>query len=98
MSGLDDRERAELEELRALFKLQWTRSREADARWQAEDPEARKNTWPDLGKLLRWLMDKADEHCPGCTGHDRIEEDETKTSVESPRRIELPHGAGGDRP
>ena len=81
MSGLERSEREELEQLRALFKLQWTRSREADARWRAEDPEARKNVWPDLGELLRWLMDKADEHCPGCTGHNRSEDDGFKTPV-----------------
>jgi hypothetical protein len=52
---------AELTELRALFQLQWTRSREADARWRAEDPEARANVWPDLGVLLKWLMDDADQ-------------------------------------
>jgi len=52
---------AELAELRALFQLQWTRSREADARWRAEDPEARANVWPDLGVLLKWLMDDADQ-------------------------------------
>jgi hypothetical protein len=52
---------AELADLRALFELQWTRSREADARWRAEDPEARANVWPDLGVLLKWLMDDADQ-------------------------------------
>jgi hypothetical protein len=52
---------AELADLRALFQLQWTRSREADARWRAEDPEARANVWPDLGQLLKWLMDDADQ-------------------------------------
>lgn len=55
-----ERERAELlaevAELRALFDLQWTRSRQADAMWQAEDPEKRANVWPDLGALLTWLM------------------------------------------
>ncbi len=51
----------ELTDLRALFQLQWTRSREADARWRAEDPEARANITPDLGVLLRWLMDSADQ-------------------------------------
>lgn len=50
----------ELTELRALFDLQWTRSREADARWRAEDPEARANISPDLGAVLKWLMDDAD--------------------------------------
>lgn len=33
---------------------------EATARWRAEDPEARGLTMPDLGELLRWLMDDAD--------------------------------------
>jgi hypothetical protein len=70
----------ELAELRTLFQLQWTRSREADARWRAEDPEARANVWPDLGVLLKWLMDDADrareqlaaierDRCPERRGH-----------------------------
>lgn len=60
--AIAERERAELPaevaEVRALFDLQWTRSRQADAMWQAEDPENRANTWPDLGALLTWLMAK----------------------------------------
>lgn len=40
----------------ALFDLQWKRSMEATKLWQKEnDPEI----WPNLGKLLEWLMDKA---------------------------------------
>ncbi|WP_033338987.1 hypothetical protein [Catenuloplanes japonicus] len=52
---------AEAGDLRALFELQWTRTREADARWRAEDPTARAHIMPDLGELLRWLMDDADQ-------------------------------------
>lgn len=51
---------AELHDLRALFALQQTRMEAATARWRAEDPEARALTLPDLGALLRWLMDDAD--------------------------------------
>lgn len=50
---------AEAAELRALFDLQWTRVREATAAWQAEDPAARDLTWPDLARLVEWLMDRA---------------------------------------
>jgi hypothetical protein len=52
--------RQDLAEMNALFELQWTRSREADARWRAEDPVARELVQPDLGVLLTWLMADAD--------------------------------------
>lgn len=45
-----------IEEYRQLFDLQWTRSREANELWRAEDPENRKNKIADLGDLLTWLM------------------------------------------
>lgn len=51
----------ELAELRRLFELQWARSQEATARWRAEDPETRAAVLPDLGVLLKWLMDDADQ-------------------------------------
>ncbi len=57
--------RAELDELNNLFELQWERSREASARWRAEDPEKRALTTPDLGELLKWLMAQADQAAAG---------------------------------
>jgi hypothetical protein len=50
----------EIAELRALFAMQSQRMTEATARWHAEDPDARSLILPDLGDLLRWLMDDAD--------------------------------------
>lgn len=50
----------EVADLRTLFDMQWNRMGEATARWRAEDSEARALTMPDLGELLRWLMDDAD--------------------------------------
>jgi hypothetical protein len=50
----------ELGELRSLFRLQWRRSQEATARWRAENLAERALITPDLGVLLRWLMDDAD--------------------------------------
>lgn len=50
----------EVAEHRALFDLQWRRMAEATGRWRAENPEARALIMPDLGYLLRWLMDDAD--------------------------------------
>lgn len=50
----------ELAELNSLFQLQWTRMQEATMRWRSQDPEARALQTPDLGRLLRWLMDQAD--------------------------------------
>lgn len=58
---MTDDERQELHELRALFELQQRRMREATARWRDEDPEARALVLPDLGDLLKWLMDDADK-------------------------------------
>lgn len=46
----------EVLDLRALFDLQWKRSREADELWRQEDPVARANVHPDLGVVLSWLM------------------------------------------
>jgi len=47
----------ELQELRDLFDLQQTRMEDAVALWQA----ATGNTClPDLGVLLKWLMDRAE--------------------------------------
>lgn len=54
-----------LAEMQALFDLQWKRMGEATDRWRAEDPEARALTSPDLGDLLKWLMDKADQDAVG---------------------------------
>lgn len=51
---------AEAADLRRLFEMQWERMTEATERWRAEDPEARSLIMPDLGALLRWLMDQAD--------------------------------------
>lgn len=48
-------------DIRLLFEIQQTRMREATERWRAEDPEARAQVLPDLGALLRWLMDDADK-------------------------------------
>lgn len=50
----------EVADLRALFDMQWKRMGEATARWRAEDPEARALIAPDLGDLLKWLMDSTD--------------------------------------
>lgn len=65
----------ELTELRRLFELQWRRSQEATARWRAEDPQARALILPDLGILLKWLMDDADkaraENDRSAVQHDR---------------------------
>jgi hypothetical protein len=51
-----DKARVEVAELRALFDVQQTRMGEATALWQAEAPEERALTLPDLGDLLAWLM------------------------------------------
>ena len=50
--------RSQLKDYDALFTLQFTRMTEATALWRAEDPEARKMIMPDLGELLKWLMDR----------------------------------------
>lgn len=52
---------AEVRDHRALLDLQYRRMAEATDRWRAEDPEARALVMPDLGDLLRWLMDDADK-------------------------------------
>lgn len=46
--------KTELAELKSLFDLQHKRSLEAMKMWQDAHNEPR--TWPDLGKLLEWLM------------------------------------------
>lgn len=43
------------DELQAVFDLQWTRSREADAMWKAAHPGTDVDI-PDLGVLLQWMM------------------------------------------
>lgn len=47
----------EIAELRALFEMQWRRSREATTLWQLGNP-GNDLVWPDLGDLLTWLMSK----------------------------------------
>lgn len=56
----------ELHDLRLLLSIQFTRTAEATERWRAQDPDNRALTLPDLGVLLRWLMDDAD-HARGST-------------------------------
>jgi len=46
----------DIAEKQSLFDLQHTRTLEASAAWQAE---AGKDCFPDLGELIRWLMEKA---------------------------------------
>lgn len=58
--GEIERLRAENAEYRAIFDLGYTRCREAEARWRAEDPEARALVMPDLGRLVEWLMAEVD--------------------------------------
>lgn len=58
--NLNSDERSELEDFRRLFEVQWGRMAEATARWRAEDPAARSLSMPDLGALLKWLMDDVD--------------------------------------
>lgn len=50
----------ELDTLHRLFDMQQERMREATELWRSEDPERRALTLPDLGDLLKWLMDRAD--------------------------------------
>lgn len=47
-------------EMQALFDLQHTRSVVADKRWQEAHPDE-KDTWPDFGRLLEWMLGKMDE-------------------------------------
>jgi len=49
--------RSELAEYESLIKLQRQRSVEADKLWQKAHNKP--NVWPDLGKLLEWLIQKA---------------------------------------
>jgi hypothetical protein len=56
-----ERLRTENAEHRALVELQWTRTQEASALWQREDPASRAGVLPDLGELLAWLMARADQ-------------------------------------
>jgi hypothetical protein len=51
----------ELGDVEALFDLQQRRVREAVGRWQAQRPEERALTHPDLGELLGWLLARLDE-------------------------------------
>ena len=44
--------------LEKLFEIQHRRSQEADKRWQ--EATGKHDTIPDLGDLLRWLMDEID--------------------------------------
>lgn len=46
---------AEVDELQALFDLQWTRMGEATELWRAANP-GNELVMPDLGNLLTWLM------------------------------------------
>lgn len=46
-------------ELQALFAKQWERSREADKLWQKAT--GKHDTIPDLGELLKWLMEQISE-------------------------------------
>lgn len=46
---------AEVDELQALFDLQWTRMGEATELWRAAHP-GKELVMPDLGDLLTWLM------------------------------------------
>lgn len=50
--------RIELDEYAALIERQHTRIQKLNALWVSEDPEARANTWADLGKLTEWATDK----------------------------------------
>lgn len=51
---------AEVDELRTLFDLQWTRMQAASAVWRKEAPEQRAGVTPDLGTLLEWLLRRAE--------------------------------------
>lgn len=52
--------REENAQLRALFDKQWKRSCEADALWRKHNP-GNDNVMPDLGALLKWMMDRMAE-------------------------------------
>ena len=55
----DPMELTELADYKALFDLQQERMKEATALWRAEDPDGRALILPDLGDLLDWLMNRA---------------------------------------
>jgi len=50
---------ADIEEMNLLFEMQNKRMREADKYWQKLT--GKKNTYPDLGQLLFFLMDRIKE-------------------------------------
>ncbi len=49
---------AERDEMVALFEAKCRRMEAPTALWQQEDPAAREGVLPDLGYLLKWLMDQ----------------------------------------
>jgi len=49
----------DLAEKQSLFNLQHKRTLEAMAVWQKETGN---DCWPDLGELVRWLMEKAERN------------------------------------
>lgn len=51
----------ERDELQALFDKQYERMMEAIRIWQAEDPANRNLTWPDLGAMITWFLEKHGE-------------------------------------
>lgn len=48
---------SEIKEMRALFNLQHTRTREADKLWQKAQNQP--HMFPDLGTLIEWLMGRS---------------------------------------
>jgi hypothetical protein len=58
--------RAEIDYFQTLIDLQHKRTVEADKLWQQAHNQP--NVWPDLGKLIEWLMKRADERrcCYNC--------------------------------
>lgn len=54
-----ERLRGDLDEYRATFELGFRRMGEAVALRRAEAPQEREPTQPDLGDILKWLMDRA---------------------------------------
>ena len=55
--GIAEQLETELKELQSLFELQHKRTIEADRLWQIAHNQP--HVWPDLGKLVEWLMEKA---------------------------------------
>ncbi len=55
--------KTELAELESLFELQHKRSLEAMKLWQ--DAHNEPDVWPDLGKLLTWLLERG-QGCFSC--------------------------------